>query len=100
MRDLERKYGEVERGEVFEMPTEANRERREMSASPTGAGLRWLRLVRGLGGGRGRGDDIGFRNTPSIRLADTKFLRRACHLPCACHFIADNCSCESVSTAS
>ncbi|KAK1088834.1 cell wall protein Ecm33 [Friedmanniomyces endolithicus] len=55
MRDLGRKYGEVERGEVFEMPTEANRERREMSASPTGAAVEMASPNEGVGGRAGEG---------------------------------------------
>ncbi|KAK1073286.1 cell wall protein Ecm33 [Friedmanniomyces endolithicus] len=53
MRDLGRKYGDGERGEVFEMPTEANRERREMSASPTGAAVEMASPSEGVGGREG-----------------------------------------------
>jgi len=56
MRDLGRKDGSVEeRGEVFEMPTEANRERREMSASPTGAAVEMASPHEGVGERAGEG---------------------------------------------
>ncbi|KAK0790721.1 cell wall protein Ecm33 [Friedmanniomyces endolithicus] len=55
MRDLGRKDGEVERGEVYEMPTETNRERREMSASPTGAAVEMPSPSEGVGGRVGEG---------------------------------------------
>ncbi|KAK0302623.1 cell wall protein Ecm33 [Friedmanniomyces endolithicus] len=57
MRDLGRKDGSVEeRGEVFEMPTEANRERREMSASPTGAAVEMASPHEGVGERAGEGE--------------------------------------------